>query len=64
MDWRVLGTTVVGKEDRDSMDVSGDVGGDTVDVEVEVEVEVVVVVVLSLCLLGLGVTNTSERSSP
>ena len=58
MDWRVLGTTVVGKEDRDSMDVSGDVGGDTVDVEV------IVVVVLSLCLLGLGVTNTSERSSP
>ena len=61
MDWRVLGTTVVGKEDRDSMDVSGDVGGDTVDVEVDA---VVVVVVLSLCLLGLGVTNTSERSSP
>ena len=58
MDWRVLGTTVVGKEDRDSMDVSGDVGGDTVDVDA------VVVVVLSLCLLGLGVTNTSERSSP
>ena len=60
MDWRVLGTTVVGKEDRDSMDVSGDVGGDTVDVDVEVDF----VVVLSLCLLGLGVTNTSERSSP
>ena len=60
MDWRVLGTTVVGKEDRDSMDVSGDVGGDTVDVDVDA----VVVVVLSLCLLGLGVTNTSERSSP
>ena len=60
MDWRVLGTTVVGKEDRDSMDVSGDVGGDTVDVEV---VDVVGVV-LSRCLLGLGVTNTSERSSP
>ena len=60
MDWRVLGTTVVGKEDRDSMDVSGDVGGDTVDVDVDV----VVVVVLSFCLLGLGVTNTSERSSP
>ena len=59
MDWRVLGTTVVGKEDRDSMDVSGDVGGDTVDVEVDV-----VGVVLSRCLLGLGVTNTSERSSP
>ena len=60
MDWRVLGTTVVGKEDRDSMDVSGDVGGDTVDVEVGD----VVGVVLSRCLLGLGVTNTSERSSP
>ena len=59
MDWRVLGTTVVGKEDRVSMDVSGDVGGDTVDVEVDV-----VGVVLSRCLLGLGVTNTSERSSP
>ena len=59
MDWRVLGTTVVGKEDRDSMDVSGDVGGDTVDVEVDI-----VGVVLSRCLLGLGVTNTSERSSP
>ena len=60
MDWRVLGTTVVGKEDRDSMDVSGDVGGDTVDVEVDA----VVVVVLSFYLLGLGITNTSERSSP
>ena len=59
MDWRVLGTTVVGKEDRVSMDVSGDVGGDTVDVDVDV-----VGVVLSRCLLGLGVTNTSERSSP
>ena len=59
MDWRVLGTTVVGKEDRVSMDVSGDVGGDTVDVEVDI-----VGVVLSRCLLGLGVTNTSERSSP
>ena len=59
MDWRVLGTTVVGKEDRVSMDVSGDVGGDTVEVEVDI-----VGVVLSRCLLGLGVTNTSERSSP